>query len=273
MIGRRLVNGVEGTGIAADDRGLAYGDGLFETMAAEDGRLRHFDLHMARLADGCRRLEIPMPAVDTIRDDCNRVLEGLGTATLKLIVTRGPGPRGYAPPADPNVTRVVMAAASHAHDAEASRPVFAQLCRTRLSLNEQFAGMKHLNRLEQVMAGAELRDTRLDEGLMLAMDGRLVCAVSANLFLVRGGRLLTPTIRDCGVAGIMRQVVLQAAQRLGVPCDVRDLEPADLSDADEVFLTNAARGIRPVVGVAGISQYPVGEVTTRLVAHLAQAPA
>ncbi len=271
MIGRRLVNGVDGTGVAADDRGLAYGDGLFETMAAAEGALRHFDLHMARLEDGCRRLEIPMPPVETIADDCRRVLEGLGSATVKLIVTRGAGPRGYAPPAEPTVTRIVMAASSHSHELETTRPIAVQLCRTRLALSEQFAGMKHLNRLEQVMASAELRNSGMDEGLMLAMDGRLVCATAANLFMVRSGRLLTPMIRDCGVAGVMRQVVLRAADALDIPVVVGDLELGDLASADEVFLTNAVRGIRPVIGVSGIGQYAGGEVTQRLVDRLAQA--
>ena len=273
MIGRRLVNGVEGTGIAADDRGLAYGDGLFETMLAENGRLRHFDLHMARLADGCTRLELPMPAIDTMREECARVLEGLGAATVKLIITRGPGPRGYPPPAEPNVTRIVMSASSHAHESDASRPIYVQICRTRLALNEQFAGIKHLNRLEQVMASAELRGSGLDEGLMLATDGRLVCATAANLFVVRGGRLHTPAIRDCGVAGVMRHVVLQAAESLDIACEIRDLAVDDLADADEVFLTNAVRGIRPVVGVAGLAQYPLAETAPRLIEFLAQAHA
>jgi 4-amino-4-deoxychorismate lyase len=273
MIGRRLVNGVEGTGVAADDRGLAYGDGLFETMAAEGGELRHFELHMARLAEGCGRLEIPMPAIDVIREECGRVLEGLGTATVKLIVTRGAGPRGYAPPAEPSVSRIVMSASSHSHESETYRPIIVQICRTRLALNEQFAGIKHLNRLEQVMASAELRGSGLDEGLMLAMDGRLVCATAANLFLVRSGRLHTSVIRDCGVAGVMRQVVLQAAESLGIPYEIRDLELGDLADADEVFLTNAVRGIRPVVGVAGIAQYPIAETAPRLVEFLAKTQA
>jgi 4-amino-4-deoxychorismate lyase len=273
MIGRRLVNGVEGAGVAADDRGLQYGDGLFETMAAVDGSIRHFELHMVRLADGCRRLEMPMPDVEQIAADCQRVLEGLGSATVKLIVTRGAGPRSYAPPEDPSVTRIVMTASSHLHDSAAARPVVARVCRTRLALNEQFAGMKHLNRLEQVMAAAELRGSGADEGLMLAMDGRLVCATSSNLFLVRNGLLLTPMIRDCGVAGIMRQVVLHAADELGIPVEVGDLELDDLAAADEVFLTNAVRGIRSVFAVAGIGKFAPGEVTQRLCVQLAPNPA
>ena len=197
------------------------------------------------------------------------MLQGLGSATVKLIVTRGPGARGSAPPEEPTVTRIVMATSAHAHDQEADRPVVATVCRTRLAMNEQFAGMKHLNRLEQVMAAAELHDSAADEGLMLAMDGRLVCATSANLFLVRDGRLLTPLIRDCGVAGIMRRVVLHAAEALQIEAETADLELGDLASAEEVFLTNAVRGIRPVVGVVGVGAFESGEVTRRLSEHIA----
>jgi 4-amino-4-deoxychorismate lyase len=268
MIGRRLVNGAEGAGIAADDRGLQYGDGLFETMAAVDGDIRNFELHMARLQVGCIRLEIPMPARDLIAADCQRVLAGLGSATVKLIVTRGPGPRGYAPPDDPTVTRVVIAASAHAHEIESTRPINVQVCRTRLALNEQLAGIKHLNRLEQVMAATELRNSGVDEGLMLAMDGRLIGATAANVFLGRDGRLLTPAIRDCGVSGVMREVVLRAAVSLGLPVEVTDLDLDDLAGADEVFLTNAIRGIRPVVGVAGFGPFAPAEITEALCAWL-----
>jgi 4-amino-4-deoxychorismate lyase len=269
MIGRRLVNGVEGAGIAADDRGLQYGDGLFETMAAVDGRVRHLQLHLARLLEGCSRLGIPPPAVDAILADCDRVLEGLGDATVKLVVTRGPSARGYAPPEDPNVTRIVTAGSSHTHDLEAQRPLVTVICRTRLALNERLAGIKHLNRLEQVLAASELRELGVDEGLMLAMDGRLICATAANVFLVRSGRLLTPAIHDCGVAGIMRQVVLHTADELGLPSSVLDLEVEDLASADEVFVTNAVRGLRPVIAVAGIGRFEPGEVTRRLRERLA----
>lgn len=273
MIGRRLVNGVEGAGIAADDRGLHYGDGLFETMAAVDGRIRHLPLHLARLVEGCNRLGIPLPAVDAIVTDCERVLDGLGSATVKLVVTRGPSPRGYAPPEEPTVTRIVTAASSHAHDLEANRPLVTAICSTRLALNERLAGIKHLNRLEQVLGAAELRELAVDEGIMLAMDGRLIGATAGNVFLVRDGKLLTPAIRDCGVAGIMRQVLLRTADELGLPCEVVDLTSDDLASADEVFLTNAIRGIRRVVAVAGVGRFEAGEVTRQLRERLASAGA
>jgi len=268
MIGRRLVNGAEATGVAADDRGLQYGDGLFETMAAVDGRIRHFGLHLARLEDSCRRLRIPMPATSLLEQDCSRVLEGLGAATVKLILTRGPGPRSYRPPAEPTVTRIVTSSAGRPRSDQA--PLTLRVCRTRLGSNPLLAGMKHLNRLEQVMACAEWNDPEIEEGLMLSLDGRLICATAANLFIVRSGRLLTPDLRDCGVAGVMRGLVLQAAEQLQIPVSVEDLQSESLAEADEVFITNAVAGLRPVGEVLGVGRWNEGEITRALSSHVAR---
>jgi len=265
MMKRRLVNGSDTVGIALDDRGLQYGDGLFETMAATDGRVRHLGLHLARLEEGCRRLGIPMPSPGLLEEECGRVLEGLGNGTVKLIVTRGPGPRSYRPPAEPTVTRIVTSAAPRARG-DALTPIVVRLCQARLGQNPLLAGLKHLNRLEQVMASAEWDDPAIAEGLMLSMDGRLVCATAANVFVVAGGRLLTPAIRDCGVSGVMRQVVLTAAGELGIPAGIEDLRPEILDTADEVFVTNAVAGIRPVGELMGVRKWPVGEITKSLVA-------
>jgi 4-amino-4-deoxychorismate lyase len=264
MMKRRLVNGSDTGGIALDDRGLAYGDGLFETMAATDGRVHHLELHLARLEEGCRRLGIPMPSPGLLEEECGRVLEGLGNGTVKLIVTRGPGPRSYRPPAEPRVTRIVTSAAPRARG-DALAPIAVRLCQTRLGQNPLLAGLKHLNRLEQVMACAEWDDPAVAEGLMLSMDGRLVCATAANVFVVTGGRLVTPAIRDCGVSGVMRQVVLMAASELGIPVGVEDLRPEILDTADEVFVTNAVAGIRPVGELLGARKWTVGEITRALV--------
>jgi 4-amino-4-deoxychorismate lyase len=272
MIGRRLVNGSESAGVSSDDRGLQYGDGLFETMAAANGRVRNLNLHLARLAEGCRRLRMPMPSAGLLEEECARVLEGLGAGTVKLIVTRGPGPRGYRPPAEPSVTRIVTSSAPRPRG-DASAPLTVRLCETRLGLNPLLAGLKHLNRLEQVMACAEWDDPAIGEGLMLSNDGRLISATAANVFLVRAGQLLTPAIHDCGVAGVMRQVVLAVAQDLGLPTVIEDVRPEALDSAEEVFVTNAVVGIRAVGELVGVRQWPVGEITRALMARTAGAEA
>jgi 4-amino-4-deoxychorismate lyase len=264
VIGRRLVNGVEGGTISADDRGLQYGDGLFETMAAVNGKVRRLDMHLARLAEGCHRLRMPMPSSDQIESDCARVLEGLGSAVVKLVVTRGPGPRSYIPPAQPTLTRIVVSTAQQVSEVESGRPLSVRICETRLGRNPRLAGIKHINRLEQVLAGAELREPLVDEGLMRSTDDRLVCATAANLFMVHDGRLLTPQISDCGVSGVMRESVLRLAAQLGLEVDIGDFTLADLERADEFFLTNAVRGIRPVGYVEGLKTFVPGPMIARL---------
>ena len=262
MMGRRLVNGVEASAISVDDRGLQYGDGLFETMVAANGRVRYFARHMERLAVGCHRLGIPMPDAALLDLECERALAGLGTGSVKIVVTRGPGPRSYRPPAEPAVTRIVVSSGPKPRN-DPDTGIVVRLCETPLGLNPRLAGLKHLNRLEQVMACAEWSDPSIAEGLMSSVDGRLVCATAANFFLVRGGRLLTPDIRDCGVAGVMRGIVLAAAQELALPTEVTDLDAADLEDAEEMFLTNAITGVRPVGEVIGIRRYDAAGVVTR----------
>jgi 4-amino-4-deoxychorismate lyase len=264
MIGRRLVNGVESSAIAVDDRGLQYGDGLFETMAAVDGRVRNLERHLDRLGEGCRRLGIPMPERAQIEAECERALEGLGVGAVKLMITRGPGPRSYRPPAEPAVTRILVSSAARQRNDPATG-IVVRLCDTPLGLNPMLAGLKHLNRLEQVMACSEWNDPEIAEGLMSSVDGRLVCATAANVFMVRAGRLLTPDIRDCGVAGVMRSIVLEAARELALPTDVVDLDVGDLTEADEVFLTNAITGVRSVGEVLGVRRYEApGQVTRAL---------
>ncbi len=205
-----------------------------------------------------------MPSTGVLAEECSRVLEGIGSATVKLMVTRGAGPRGYRPPADPTITRIVTSMAPRPRG-DTQPPLVVRICQTRLGQNPLLAGLKHLNRLEQVMACAEWDDPEIGEGLMLSMDGRLVCATAANVFLVLDGRLVTPDIRDCGVSGVMRQVVLAAARDLGIPTSVEDVRPEALDVAREVFVTNAVIGIRPVRELMGVRQWPVGEITRTLI--------
>jgi len=273
MIGRRLVNGVESSAISVDDRGLQYGDGLFETMSAQDGRVRHFERHMERLAEGGRRLGLPVPDPNLVAAECERALAGLGAGSVKLMVTRGPGPRSYRPPAEPSVTRIVVSSAPKPRN-DPEEGIVVRLCDTPLGLNPRLAGVKHLNRLEQVLACAEWDDPAIAEGLMSAMDGRVVCATAANVFLVREGRLLTPAIRDCGVAGVMRGVVLAAAREAGIDTEILDVRLVDFSAADEVFLTNAITGVRPVGEILGLRRYAAhGDVTRVLLERTARAGA
>ena len=137
------------------------------------------------------------------------------------------------------------------------------MCATRLCHNPLLAGIKHLNRLEQVLARREWDEPSIGEGLLLDVDGRLVEGTMSNLFLVRGQMLLTPDLRRCGIAGIMRSIILEQAERQSLAAEIRSLEAADLQAADEVFLCNSLIGIWPVIAVDDRT-YRKGPVTTRL---------
>ena len=175
-----------------------------------------------------RGSESRCPTPRCSRSECQQVLEDLGTGVVKLVVTRGTGPRGYRPPREPTVTRVVMASALRATSAP-GEGIVVRVCETRLARNARLAGIKHLNRLEQVLACAEWDDAEIAEGLMLATDDRLIGATAANIFLVRHGRLHTPEIRDCGVAGVMRHQVLRPGEDAGPRRGGRRLRPARAS--------------------------------------------
>lgn len=265
------VDGRPASGLPVHDRGLAYGDGLFETMRVVDGRPRLFDRHLQRLQDGCHRLRLPldMPALrEEILAFCNLLEDGVA----KLILSRGDGLRGYAIPEPCQPRRLLLGSAAPAYpDSHASQGVRLFACRTRLAEQPLLAGLKHLNRLEQVLARSEWQDPAFAEGLMRDTTGRVVEGVFSNLFMVRDGVLLTPSLERCGVAGVMRAELLERARGAGLAVEVRDIELAELLGADEVLLCNSLYGIWPVREFDGHA-WPIGPVSRKLQALLAEQP-
>ena len=138
--------------------------------------------------------------------------------------------------------------------------VAVRICTLRLAIQPALAGIKSLNRLEQVLARAEWQDAAIFEGLTLDTDGRLICGTMSNVFIVNDSRLATPGITRCGVSGVMRAELIQQLQEAGVACEVRDIYANELTTADEVFLTNSQFGVLPVKRIDNI-EYGVGNVT------------
>jgi len=239
---RIIVNGRECASVDVTDRGFSLGDGLFETIAIRNGAPRFWQAHAERLVDGCRRLAIPVPSIDELAHELECVRDGSESGTARITVSRGPGPRGYAPPPEPLPTRVVGFYPATTPSNPAQR-FSLRWCETRLALQPALAGLKHLNRLEQVLARSEWSDPAIDEGIMLATDGRVVECVMSNLFLVVDHTLVTPALDECGVSGVMRRQVLEAATCLGIHTEVRRVEPPEVERASAVFVTSALRGI------------------------------
>lgn len=241
-----LINGVAATRLSVDDRALAYGDGLFETIAWLERGPQHWDAHFARLRDGAQRLGIACPAEHLWREDIERAARGLpegDRAVLKLVLTRGEGRRGYAPPEEAQPTRIVAFHAWPAPDDPAAGFEVIE-CGTRLGINPTLAGIKHLNRLEQVLGAQEVVSADAREGIMCNVRGEIIAGTSANLFLVRRRRVLTPPVTECGIAGIVRQALIDNARRLGLRVEQRRLGNEDLAACDELFFTGSLRGIR-----------------------------
>jgi 4-amino-4-deoxychorismate lyase len=256
-----------GHALAVDDRGLHYGDGLFETALLTGGRIRHLEDHLDRLAWGCDRLQIPCPERATLIRDIALVTQGRGEGVLKITVTRGGGGRGYRMPRKQQPTRIVALHPSPERPADPATGIEVRWCALRVGRAPALAGIKHLNRLEQVLAQSEWNDPGIAEGLLLDTEGELVSATAGNLFLVREGQLLTPDLRYCGIRGVLRGRVIVAALEAGIPVEEQPLWAADLEAAEEVFLTNAVRGIRPV-GRLEERQWTTGQVTRQLAAAL-----
>lgn len=268
-----MVNGEPAASVALDDRGLAYGDGLFETIAVRSGAARLLDYHFDRLRAGCRVLAIPLaPDEDRLRGEITRAAQGLERGLVKVIVTRGPGPRGYLPPAHPRPTRIVGSQpVAPAAPEPGSRGIIVRRCQTPISENRATAGLKTLGRLDHVLARAEWRDDSAHEGLMAASDGRVICGTMSNLFVAFGDTLITPALSSCGVAGVMRRLVIEVAAAHNIGCREGDIRWPDLPEASEMFMTNSQFGIWPVRRIErrDIASAP-GPLTRRLIAALAE---
>lgn len=268
-----LINGIVQDSINVTDRGLQYGDGLFETMAVRNGKILLRDKHWQRLALGCKKLALNCPNIKLIEKDIATLCKQNHKEeqfVIKLIVTRGIGQRGYRFTKDLAATRILSIHTCPDYPEEYSTTgVLVRYCNTTLSENKALAGIKHLNRLEQVLARNEWDDD-FQEGLMLNAKGHVVDGTMSNLFVVKDNQLLTPDLSISGVAGVMRETVIELAQKLQITVKEKIILPADIEKADEVFLTNSLFGIWPVKMLDKIQFKSAGNITQQLQQKLTQ---
>jgi len=262
-----LVNGLDARSIDADDRGLMYGDGVFRTLAVRSGRALNWVRHYRLLARDCGMIGLPCPEEAVLIAEMSRISPG--DATVKIVVTRGTSGRGYAHEEGTVPTRVVAAYPAFAGDAGAIDGVRVRRCELVLAEQPLLAGVKSLNRLENVLARAEWRDPAIREGLLADAGGRLVEGTMSNVFLTVGDRLVTPAISRCGVSGAQRERILDIARAEGMACEVRDVDFGELAAAGEVFLTNSLIGVWPVIAFGDRHWLP-GPVARRMQQRIAE---
>jgi 4-amino-4-deoxychorismate lyase len=239
-----LVDGYPADHVPVLDRGFAYGDGVFRTMRAQAGRIAHWPLHYRKLQSDCERLQIACPGEALLRDDLDRVLAREPRCIVRITVTRGRGERGYAGFDAQLPVRVVATAAL-----PAQRPfcedqgVRVRWCRLALSHQPALAGVKHLNRLENVLARREWNETTIAEGLLCDAQGNAIGGTMSNLFILEGTRLVTPVLDRCGVAGVQRERLLGMGKHGGLDTTIEPVARDRLLAADQLYLVNSVIGL------------------------------
>ena len=264
-IERVLLNGSPAQQLSPFDRAVHFGDGLFETIACRGGRPRFLSLHLERLLLGCQRLGIDSGDLAEVRAEVSSLAREVENAIVKVILTRGTAlARGYGVTGREKATRITVRYAWPPETpTESQDGVRVRTAKLRLGENPALAGLKHCNRLEQILARREWTDPGIVESLLYSSSGRLVSGTMSNVFIVEGSRLRTPRLDFCGVAGVMRRVVLREAERAGISVQEDVLGVDDVHKASELFLTNARIGLWPLRELDGSVLQP-GPVTRRL---------
>jgi 4-amino-4-deoxychorismate lyase len=256
-----LIDGELSAYVGADNRGLAFGDGVWERLVVVNGEPWWWQDHIDRLKLGCERLGLAAPPQSVLLREVQTVAAGRARSLVKIILTRGGGSSFYLPEVEAEVTRVVMGYPwPEAMVSRARRGARARLCETRLAVQPALGGINHLNRLERVLAAREMAAYPEMEGFLLDTNDHLISALDSNIFLVMGDQLLTPRMDRSGVRGILRGRIARAFK---ARTELRRITLDMLPEADEVILCDVVRGIVPVISVGGWSFNP-GPVTAEL---------
>lgn len=266
-------HGIRIDNVPIDDRAVQYGDGVFETIAVRDACPRFWELHVARLSLACDKVGLTMPAPNILLRDLENALArtatNTGFCTAKIVISCGGHERGYRRPANTRVnSRIGIFADSTPDDRAYAAGVPVRMCETIVASQPRLAGIKSLNRLDQVLARREWSDPGIFDGLMCDDDGNLVCGTRTNLFVVRENHIETPKLDRCGVAGIMRRRVIDLLAGNNIRVTETVIGSEEFASFDEVFLSNSQVGVVPVRR-CGNHTWAVGEATRSVMALLA----
>ena len=257
MPGAILVDGVPADSSCLDERAFQFGDGLFETIAVVDAQPCLWDAHVRRLELGCARLNLPLPDVELFRHEVAQICANRARGVIKLYWTAGCSERGYRRP-NPLYARRLLRLSDWPEDHRDAWHI--RLCAHRLGTQPALAGIKHLNRLDQVIARNEWLDAGVDEGLMLNADGQIISGTMSNLFLQCGETLVTPSLHDAGIAGVVRGLICELAEAAGSPVRIAEISLEEVRGADAIYLSNSLIGVKRVASFEDVNyDLSVGE--------------
>jgi len=270
-----LINGSFDQAISAFDRGFAYGDGVFRTMQIRNGLPVSWPLHYQKLVADCAAIGIVCPSAELLMNDLQQLFpvnefDENETKVAKIIITRGEGDRGYAPPAVTVPTRAVIKSAMPQYATlNYEQGVHLHVCETRLATQPKLAGIKHLNRLENVLARMEWREDTIFDGLLLDQQGHVIECTMSNIFARFNNKLITPDLTQCGVAGITRQRILWLESVLGLTVQVTSIALNQLLQADEVIVCNSLYGAFQVntIGAKSWPQQKLASIIRNALVH------
>lgn len=267
-----LINGKQSTHIDVRDRGFQYGDGVFETIAYRAGQLELWPLHMQRLESACLRLSLPPVDPQLWLDDI-AALKLKSDAVIKLSVTRGVTARGYAFTDEISVTRICAADSLPEFSVDNQQGISATICVTPVSANRALAGIKHMNRLDSVLARNEWKDDMIAEGFMLDENQHVIEGTMSNVFAVTGNEIYTPVLEQAGVQGVMRKSIIELAESLGIKVNIIEISKQNLLNMEEIFITNSLIEIWPVIKIIDHQEsydYPQHTMVNFIQKHLPQ---
>lgn len=245
---RYLVNGEKTDSISVTDRGLQFGDGVFETIRIHQGKPVWWQQHINRLLDGCHRLRFAdLPDVDTLQQEVTALASDCVAGVLKIIITRGYSNSGYVAPVNTPANRILSLTPGIRHQSRAGQGIVMGVCSQRLANHDSLSGIKHLNRLEQVLARIQCQAEGWDEGIMLDDQGTVIEGSMSNLFVWREDHLFTPSLQKTGIKGLCRKIIISLAEENGITVEQTKLRLEDLTNSSEIFVTNSLIGIWPVI--------------------------
>ena len=244
---KNLINGKFVDELAAHDRGLHYGDGLFETITVENMQLLCWDEHLKRLERGCIKLNIAVPDKNLLKNEVSELINTESQGVIKIIISRGQGGRGYKILENIAPTRIISLYPWPNHyDENSTSGVKTRICKYRYAKNPFLAGIKHLNRLEQILARSEWNDNSIAEGIVMDSENYIIEGTMSNIFCIIGKTLYTPDLSECGIEGIVRGKIIELASNLKFNVEIKKIPLGFLMNAEEIFMCNSIIGVWPV---------------------------
>ncbi|WP_282130609.1 aminodeoxychorismate lyase [Pseudoalteromonas aliena] len=240
-----IITASDSTTISTSDRGLNYGDGFFTTAKVVDGQVQYWPHHKARLIECAERLGFPELDFYSLENKITQHTTDLQLSVLKILITRGEGGRGYGLPSECNIT-ILLSVLDYPsnYSALAKKGVRLEISPIKLASQPYLAGLKTLNRLEQVLIKKAMQTQNCDDVLVLDHNNNVIEASAANIFAIKNHKVFSPLVDECGIKGVYLQSLCDK-----LPVEFKRVQVEDLTQADAVFVCNSLMGAVPVKSI------------------------